>query len=401
MQKNGTEKRGLIALRNVGHGANDIYWFILPSLLPVILEQFDLKYGSAGGLLTAYLGTIALFSFLLGKASDFLPRQRVLGTGFIIASSSLIIAAFMGGVVPFTVFLLIAGIGVSSYHPAIYASIEETTSHSQGTVYGMFELWGSAAVFLMFLLHGFLLREIGWRTILTVTSIPGLLIGMLYLYYGKMFHSGKAPQREFVTPKTAPKSSIAPFVLLLLVVTFRFIGMIAVINFTPTYLVREIGLDKSIASWATAIYFLGGLVFTPIAGRLSDRWGPFPVLLGATGMVGPFIYLLSTSSPLWAIFLYLIPIGACYYGAGPPQNILIAMLGERIGKGEAFGYMMAVIAVTFSFSPLLFGISADRIGLGGSIRIFSIPVGLSFVLIIVLWIIHSKPARIAAGKTRA
>ena len=49
-------------LWRVGHGMNDIYWFMLPSLLPVILAQFDLGYGSAGAMLTAFLGTIAVFS---------------------------------------------------------------------------------------------------------------------------------------------------------------------------------------------------------------------------------------------------------------------------------------------------------------------------------------------------
>jgi len=38
-------------------------------------------------------------------------------------------------------------------------------------------------------------------------------------------------------------------------------------------------------------------------------------------------------------------------------------MSGRIGKGEAFGYFMAVIGVTFSFSPFLFGISSDRTGL--------------------------------------
>ncbi len=53
-------------LRNVGHGVNDIFWYILPSLLPVILDQFGMKYGTAGGLLTAFLGVVAVFSFILG-----------------------------------------------------------------------------------------------------------------------------------------------------------------------------------------------------------------------------------------------------------------------------------------------------------------------------------------------
>ena len=74
--------RSVVILRNVGHGVNDIFWYILPSLLPVILDQFDIKYGTAGGLLTAFLGVVAVFSFILDKISDYSPRHIILAAGF-------------------------------------------------------------------------------------------------------------------------------------------------------------------------------------------------------------------------------------------------------------------------------------------------------------------------------
>lgn len=49
-----------IVLRNARHVIKDIYWYILPSLLPLILEQFHPQYKTAGALLTAYLSIIAI-----------------------------------------------------------------------------------------------------------------------------------------------------------------------------------------------------------------------------------------------------------------------------------------------------------------------------------------------------
>jgi len=404
------KKRGVAVLRNVGHGVNDIYWYILPSLLPQILEQFDLRYKTAGGLLTAYLGVIALFSFILGKLSDYLPRQKVLGAGFLVASLFLILSGLTRGISLFIVCILIAGIGVSSFHPAAYALIDDTTMEKHGNAYGMFEFWGAVAVFFMFVLHGFLLKTINWRSIIVITSVPGVVMGVLYISYTRRFVQNPLPgdlwtkgntkvsagdfhstdhwsaeQRDLhQKPGSSQETPISLFILFLLIVTFRFFGMIAVVNFTPTFLVREIGLQTGAASYATGIYFIGGMIFTPAAGRLCDRWRPFPVLLLTTGVVAPLIILMSVVSQSWLLACCLLLIGACYYGAGPPQNMLIARMSGRIGKGEAFGYFMAVIGVTFSFSPFLFGISADRTGLSESMRIFSIPILLSFFILIVL-----------------
>jgi len=167
-------------------------------------------------------------------------------------------------------------------------------------------------------------------------------------------------------------------------VILRFLGTIAVVNFTPTYLVRVVGLSPSIASFATGVYFLGGLIFTPFAGRLCDTRGPFPILLVATGLAFPLIFLIGLGRPVWLLPLHFLVLGAAYYGAGPAMNMITARMASRMGRGEAFGYMMAAVAVTFSFSPLLFGLYADAFGLPAAVKSFSLPVLLSFALLVLL-----------------
>jgi MFS family permease len=179
------------------------------------------------------------------------------------------------------------------------------------------------------------------------------------------------------------------FVLFLIILTFRGLGVAAVINFTPTYLVMDIGLNKSIASYATGIYFLGEIILIPLVSKLTDRWGPFPVMLATTGIVCPLIFLVSTSHQIWVLLIYFFFIGGLYASAWPAQDMIIAQMSRRIGRGEAFGYFMAVIAITSSLGPLFFGMAADRIGLRLSIRAFSIPVIISFILILVLSRVYS------------
>jgi hypothetical protein len=48
--------RSVVILRNVRNGVNDISWYILLSLLPVILDQFGMKYGTGGAAYRFYRG---------------------------------------------------------------------------------------------------------------------------------------------------------------------------------------------------------------------------------------------------------------------------------------------------------------------------------------------------------
>jgi len=367
-------KRSAVILRNVGHGVNDIYWFLLPSILPLIIEQFHLTYGTAGGILTAFLGVAALFSFILGRISDRFPRHIILSAGFLSASIFLIGAAFMERLSVFVVLLLTAGIGVASFHPATYAEIEETTESRKGMAYGMFEFYGSVAIFAMFFLHGFLLKQLSLRNIIIITSLPGLIMGSIFLWSGRMLQFGSVHLKEIVSHETdRNKPPDILFVILLVVIALRLFSIISVVNFTPTYLVREVGLGKDMASFATSIYFIGGLIFTPIVGKLCDIRSPYPVLLIATGVIFPLILLMSYTPPLWVLPLNLILLGGTYYGSWPAMDMIIAQMSRKKGKGEAFGYFVSITAIAYSSSPLLFGIVADRVGLKLSMRFFSFP----------------------------
>ena len=71
-------------LRYVTHGANDIYWFILPPTLPLILKEFGLRYAGGGGMIAAFLCVTAVASMLMGRLSDRVPRRRLIVAGYLV-----------------------------------------------------------------------------------------------------------------------------------------------------------------------------------------------------------------------------------------------------------------------------------------------------------------------------
>ncbi|MCK4514052.1 MAG: hypothetical protein KAU31_02280, partial [Spirochaetaceae bacterium] len=56
-----TDNRSTLSLRQFqrlvffGHGTNDLYWFILPVLLPMMLARYNLRYAGGGTVLSIYL----------------------------------------------------------------------------------------------------------------------------------------------------------------------------------------------------------------------------------------------------------------------------------------------------------------------------------------------------------
>ncbi|MDQ6828288.1 MAG: MFS transporter [Gemmatimonadota bacterium] len=64
-----------------------------------------------------------------------------------------------------------------------------------------------------------------------------------------------------------------------------------VLPFMVLYVTRHLGVRPALAGMALTVYGIGGLVSGPIAGRLSDRFGPFAVLRVSLVMSGIILFV--------------------------------------------------------------------------------------------------------------
>jgi MFS family permease len=385
---------------------NDTYWFILPALLPLVLPHFGLRYATAGGILTAFQLTLALSSFLLGRLSDRLSRPAVLAGGFFLSSIGLIACGLAGTLSTFVAWVLVAAVGVSAFHPVMIAWLDEQVVCRRGIVFSAFEFWGNAAVLAMFLLFAVLLRVLGWQGLLRLMGVPGLLAGVLFLRElrrpaGRPLDRPRASAaraaRPADTPRTggreaapAPAENSPPSPRLLLPAflagtTLRMLGLVSVTSFVPTYLVQEVKLPASTASAATALSFAGGMLAVRFAGWLIDRWGPFPMLLACTVALVPLLPGLSAPLPAGPILGLLFLMGMFSSSYSPAQSLALSILSRRLRRGQAFGLLIGMNALTYSLGPMLFGLLADRWGLRISIRLFTLPILLGLLLFVVLF----------------
>jgi FSR family fosmidomycin resistance protein-like MFS transporter len=365
----------------IGHGINDIYWFVLPSILPLIIDQFGLRYRTGGFILTAYLMVIAVFSLVLGRLSDSLDRQRILGIGFLVASVGMTLAGYIDGLKGFIALLLLAAVGTSAFHPVGLALVDETARSQRGRVFGFFEFWGFFAICVMFFLNSVLLKRFEWRHILMAMGSSGLFMALPFLFR-KDSPAGVTINASGDTTAAGNDRPAYLLVLFLITITLRFVSITAVINFTTTYLVHEIKTTVVLANLMAGFAFLGGMLLTPLFGFLSDRFKPINLFLITTGLCAPCIFVFSMASNIWVITVILFVAGIVFYASSPPMDLLLSRFSGYIGKGEAFGYIMSVFAVVTAASPAVFGILADQIGLRTAVALFSIPPLISFFVLL-------------------
>ncbi len=131
---------------------------------------------------------------------------------------------------------------------------------------------------------------------------------------------------------------------------------VGVFAFAIPLLALRDNLSGSLLGAVFSGYFFAKLVISPIAGRLSDKIGPRPLLLGSAlaGVLIPLAYFISQRHEV----LYLIQFGLGL-SAGvmkPVATASIAVLAPEKKRGMVFSLCNALYNVAFFLGPVLGGI---------------------------------------------
>jgi predicted MFS family arabinose efflux permease len=264
----------------------------------------------------------------------------------------------------------------------MYGAMEETIGSEQGRFYGAFESWGGTTLTAMLIITGILLGSIAWTGVLRLVAIPGFVAGIIFLRARP-----PAPRTRTVTSEAADGEAVVGRGILAAFLAsnmLRFVTMTGVIAFVPTFFVHQVGLEPDVASYATALFFGGGIIGTRLGGRLGDRFPPLGVLLVALAFGGPLVFLLGLISSPVLLGVVLFAFGLTSMLCLPAQNLALTKLAPHLGGGEAFGILMGAMTMTQALSPAAFGAAADAIGLAATVRLFAAPTVLSWVVLFLM-----------------
>jgi DHA1 family tetracycline resistance protein-like MFS transporter len=153
----------------------------------------------------------------------------------------------------------------------------------------------------------------------------------------------------------------APALSFLLVTVFiDMLGLGLIVPILPALMTAVTGHAASGARWSGLIgssYGLLQFVFSPLLGRLSDRYGRRPVLLASLTCLG-IDYLGHAVSPTaWLLLLFHALAGACA-GTNIVVNTYIADVTEPDQRARAYGLVGSAFGVGFIAGPTVGGLLA-------------------------------------------
>ncbi len=321
--------------------------YLLPPLLPEIIDSLAISSVEAGIALTTLSLLYGLFQYPGGRYADKLTRKTVLvaAFGFTLVGYLLISQTFH-----YAVLLIgagVIGIGMGLYGPTDRAAISDLFTRRRGLAFGInvtgTEISGGVAAGLSVIA----LMYFGWRSAFIAAFAIGVVLVLL------LHRWGRGPYRMETVPlgirDTVSRLAAGKYLPVVIVyVLFSFIGQ-GVVGFLPTLLQVDQGFTPTRASLVYASVFGVGLLIKPVAGQLSDRVRRLTVTIGSfvVGALGLIVLLLANSVPIAVLGTVGYAIG---HRSFPP--VMQAYLMDRFPDETMGGDLGAIRTVYIAIGSL-------------------------------------------------
>ncbi|HZD42972.1 MAG TPA: MFS transporter [Methanomicrobiales archaeon] len=351
--------------------------------LPVIGREFSLDAVSLGWVVSSYVLSTAILIVPVGRLADIYGRRRLFLVGIVILTVASLFASLAWSAASLVAFRILQGAGgamIFTTSVAIVTAVYPADGRGRALGITLASVYAGLSVgpFIGGILTGF----IGWRSIFLAIVPLGVLVVWLTMrsmkvewiddphagfdftgsalyavaLFGVMYGLTLVPEPMaaasillgalllggFLWWEVQCKSPLLDMSVFHRNLAFAFSNIAALINYAATYAVAFLlslylqytrGLAPEAAGMILVAQPLVQMIFSPSAGRLSDRIEPRIVAsagmsLTAIGLL--FFVFLSEETPLWLIVGVLLVLGLGYaLFSSPNTNAIMSSVAPR------------------------------------------------------------------------
>jgi FSR family fosmidomycin resistance protein-like MFS transporter len=287
-----------------------------------------------------------------------------------------------------------------------YANIAGAPQHPVGSSYltdrfgrkrhGYALAWhvagGNVGTLAVPLIAGPLLGIVGWRPLLYIAALPGILFGIAILIWvdeknlldrrvSSKPQAGEASNGHKRNTQLGWKANLQALIEPLHNRTLVIIILVSIIaaggrelgnitTYVPLYLQNIRHLNSVTISIYFTLLLLGSVIGPLLGGQLSDRFGRMRLLFffyGASAVtIALFVLLAGPQMPLWLIPVSLVLMGSVINAERPLLQALLADSAPPNIRDAAFGLYFALAFGIGSIWSAVLGWMIDHFGFGGA-----------------------------------
>jgi MFS family permease len=349
----------------LAHTLHDGYTDQLYALLPIWQAEFGLSYAGLAIIRVLYYGTMGCLQVPGDKLLARVAARWALALATLVAALGYLVTVLPGGLLALGAGLIVAGIGSSTQHPRASLLVANAYGAESRSALGIYNFAGDLGKAVLPALVALLLPLLGWRAVIALTALLGLLVAgvLLVLVPRRPTLSTSLEER-----RTAIAASGKGFGLVLAIGALDTAPRMGYLLFLP-FLVHAKGGTEAIVGVGLALLFTGGALGKAVCGWLGQRLG---VVISVIATEAATALLMSATFfiPLAATLALLPLLGIVLNGTSSVLYGTVPDLAPKGDTGRAFALFYTGVIVMGGFAPIAYGMIADHtsraIGIGAS-----------------------------------
>ena len=332
------------------HFLNDTMQSLIPSVYPILKENYALDFAQIGMITLAFQVTASLLQPVVGYVTDrkAQPFSLAIGMGSTFVGLLLLSVAHVYGMILISAGLI--GLGSAVFHPESARIARMASGGRYGFAQSVFQVGGNFGAAMGPVLAALIIVPFGQPSIAWFSSIAFVAIVLLF-QIGRWYRPRIAPRRSARPARspeapTATRTAIALAILIVLVFS-KFIYMSSLSSYYTFYLIEKFHVSTQ-TSQLLLFVFLGAVaVGVYFGGPLGDRFGRrYVIWLSILGVL-PFTLLLPFANLPGTVALSVI-IGLIISSAMPAIIVFAQeLMPHRFGmiSGMFFGFAFGAAGI--------------------------------------------------------
>ncbi|WP_118194428.1 MFS transporter [Albibacterium indicum] len=294
------------------HLLNDTIQSLIPSIYPLIKDDFSLSFSQIGMITLVFQMSSSLFQPVVGNLTDRRPFPYALPIGMALSLCGLVMLAFAGSFHLVLLSVAFIGLGSSVFHPEASRMAHAASGGKRGLAQSIFQVGGNTGSSLGPLLAAVIVAPFGKFNVIYFSVAALIAIIVLYRigswYRPKALRAQVLKRRKVPAEKSIyPQSTIITSVIILLVLIFsKYFYFASITSYFTFYLIDK--FDVSVPSSQIHLFMFlfavaaGTMVGGPVGDRIGRKYVIWASILGAA----PFTLLMPYANLFWTAVLSVI-----------------------------------------------------------------------------------------------
>jgi FSR family fosmidomycin resistance protein-like MFS transporter len=293
------------------HMLNDMMQSLIPSLYPLIKDEFGLNFTQVGLIALAFQLTASMLQPVVGFVTDkrSMPWSLPIGMAFTLAGLLLLSQAHSYGLVVFAAMMV--GVGSAVFHPESSRVARMASGGRYGFAQSLFQVGGNTGGAIGPLLAALIVLPRGQWSI-ALFSIAALVAMLVLAGVSRWYAANATAARARAAAAKAdglalPRGQVAFAIAILLALMFsKSVYGASLGSYYTFYLIERFGMSVSAAQVLLFVYLAANALGTLLGGPIADRLG--------------------TRAVMWVSILGVLPFTLALPHANLPMTILLTIV---------------------------------------------------------------------------